>query len=1138
MTRRNRFSTLVRVSLERFQTRRSTAFAENPRRMLRFPCCIIARHGLVGSLLLSLLALCHGVAEAGGATQADFDSLIDLIQTETSGPWSEIDGGTGSAAEFGNTLSLVISQTQTMHDQVVDLLAQLRELNDVQITIEVRFITLRDDFFERIGIDFDFDIEDDAGVGTGTVVPPQNPAGGGTTQGGTTQGGTTQDGTTQQPGGGIFSPPGGTTQQPGDGSFSPPGTFSPDLDVQFRQGSFELGVPDFGNFNPDAGIQVGMAILSDIEAFFFIQAAQADKRANIMFAPKVTLFNGQVAFVNDAASPTSTSQTPKTTDQADDADQNKKKTDDADKTAETDDEKNKPIGLTFFTDRKTFFLTQAVNGNQQTNVMFAPKVTLFNGQVANVGSESTRPFVTSVIPVVDNSSVGFKPIISVLPDGTTLDVQAVISGDRRFVRLEISPKFSIIKEVNPFNFNLRVGQGAPDSVDQNDTSGQGQPKEEIPAGTTIDPEGTTIDTATTIQMPAFEFVRVQTTVTVPDGGTILLGGIRRLSEGRNEFGVPLLNKIPYVNRLFQNVGIGREVESLMLMVTPRIIIQEEEDGPDTTEDQNEQRNVGSPVDGVVKDGYNKNTRFEGASNGTPPAVPRDRFFQSSGSWGQPGPDQWGLARVGLTPELLDRLVPKTASEPERLRQILFAARAAGSRTNVSRVRQRLIDDVRNERFSPGVARMVNGALEDLEAGHRSIAPRLGLRGRKNTEKPPIVVAVIDTGIDFSHPELWGTLWRNEKEIPANGRDDDGNGYVDDVYGYNTQADNADLWDQSGHGTHVAGIIAARWDDRGIAGINPNAKLMILKVFNEAGQTDSVRVALAIRYAVQQGARIIHVSAEMSPPTRLMREMIDWATSKGVLVIAPSGSNGRDTANISPAGLPGVLSVGAIDRDDQRPQFSGWGNGIDLVAPGVDILSLRAVDTDMLVTLAANVPGVQPGAAIVANRWYRAEGTSFAAPYVTGVASLLWGLMPDLTAGQIRNALLMSCDDVGQPGWDVLTGAGCLNATRALAVNPNHLLETRITGTEAVSQDGSRFMRVSGLAVGSDLRRRRLQIAFGRNPADTDWTTVATETTPVVSGPLGNIPGSRFSQRGTWSIRSIAEDSRGTTREARIRITLR
>jgi Flp pilus assembly secretin CpaC len=911
----------------------------------------------------------------------------------------------------------------------------------------------------------------------------------------------------------------------------PQGPFSPDLDIPFHQGSFDLGVPDFGNFNPDAGIQTGMAILSDIEAFFFIQAAQSDKRTNIMFAPKVTLFNGQTANVIDTVRSTSTDQTPQGTDQSDDAQQNKEKTDGADKTDDTGDDKNKPIGLTFFTDRKTFFLTQAVNGDQQTNVMQAPNITLFNGQVANVNNQSTRPFVTSVIPVVGDFPVGFTPQISVLPDGTTLDVRAVISDDRRFVRLNVIPNLSTIGEVATFSFDPPAGQGKPDTEQQDDTTGQGQPKEEIPAQRTIDP-------ATTIQMPTFEFVTVTTTVEIPDGGTVLLGGITRLSEGRNQRGVPFLSKIPYLSRLFKNVGIGREVESLMLMVTPRIIIQEEEDGPDTTEDQRDQRNVGSPVDNVVKDNYNQNTRFEGASQGTPPAVPRDRFFQSSGSWGQPGPDQWGLARVGLTPELFDRLVPSRGSGDERLRQILFAVRAAGGRADVSRVRQQLLGDVRRERFPPGIARMLTGALEDLEAGHRSLAPRLGLRGQNNAEKAPIVVAVIDTGVDFSHPELWGRLWRNEKEIPANGRDDDGNGYVDDVYGYNTQADNADLWDESGHGTHVAGIIAARWDDRGIAGINPNAELMILKVFNAAGQTDSVRVALAIRYAVQQGARIIHVSAEMSPPTRLMREMIDWATSKGVLVIAPSGSNGRNTANISPAGLSGVLSVGAIDRNDRRPRFSGWGNEIDLVAPGVDILSLRAVDTDMLVTLAANVPGVRPGAAVVEDRWYRAEGTSFAAPYVTGVASLLWRLMPDQTAGQIRNALLMSCDDVGQPGWDVSTGAGCLNAARALAVNPNHLLETRITGTETVSREGSRFLRVSGLAVGSDLRQRRLEIAFGRNPADGDWTTVATESTPVAAGLLGDIPGSRFDQRGTWSIRSIAEDNRGATREARIRITLR
>ncbi len=146
-------------------------------------------------------------------------------------------------------------------------------------------------------------------------------------------------------------------------------------------------------------------------------------------------------------------------------------------------------------------------------------------------------------------------------------MQAVVSSDRRFVRLTVVPFFSQIGDVNTFTFT-----GSTSSRENASTEGP------MDALTRRAADRTTTREGTTVQLPTFTFVTVTTTVSVPDGGTVLLGGIKRLSEGRNEFGVPMLSKIPYVNRLFRNVGIGRETQSLMMMVTPRIIIQEEEEG--------------------------------------------------------------------------------------------------------------------------------------------------------------------------------------------------------------------------------------------------------------------------------------------------------------------------------------------------------------------------------------------------------------------------------------------------------------------------------------------------------------------------------------------------------------------------------
>lgn len=409
-----------------------------------------------------------GPGNMGGAAMADFDSLIDLI-TSTIQPttWDEV-GGPGSIAPFETNLSLVVSQTQEVHEELADLLDQLRRIQDLQVTIEVRFITLNDNFFERIGVDFDFQINDKTdqpGMQFGRMVGVGDPPG--------TE--PARDTRTK-----IFNEFGHEHSR--TVGQSAPGVFSTDLDIPFTQNSFGLAVPQFGGFTPESGMQMGFAILSEIEAFFFINAAQGDRRSNVLQAPKVTLFNGQMAFVSDT---------------------------------------------------------------------------------------SNSPFVISVVPVVGDFAAAQQPVIVVLSEGTFLTVQAVVSSDRRFVRLTVVPYFSTIGKVDTFTFT-----GSETSTTSNSEEGQqDQPNDNTKkAGT-----NTTSRQGTTVQLPSYAFVTVTTTVSVPDGGTVLLGGIKRLSEGRNEFGVPILNKIPYINRLFKNVGIGRETQSLMMMVTPRIIIQEEEE---------------------------------------------------------------------------------------------------------------------------------------------------------------------------------------------------------------------------------------------------------------------------------------------------------------------------------------------------------------------------------------------------------------------------------------------------------------------------------------------------------------------------------------------------------------------------------
>lgn len=385
----------------------------------------------------------------GGGSFADFQSLIDLIQTTVVPDTWEALGGPSTMAPYPQNLSLVISTTSDVHDQITDLLESLRRLQNLQITIEVRFITLADSFAEQIGVDFQASFDDNVS--------------------------------------GLPSDDEGPSVAIGWNGVD--GLPTADLDIRLDNGSFGLA-PPFGSGGLGTPSTIGFAILSDIEAFFFLQAAQSDNRSNVMQAPKVTLFDGQFATISD---------------------------------------------------------------------------------------QTQRPFVISITPVVGDFAVAQQPVIVVLNEGTQLNVQGIVSDDKRFVRLTLVPFFSQIGAVDTFTYEGRRSTRTS-SRDEEDTNGDGVVNEDD----AVDENNTQdIVEGTTVQLPTFAFTSVSTTVSVPDGGTILLGGIKRQAEGRVERGIPVLSKIPYVSRLFRNVSAGRDSSSLMLMVTPRIIIQEEEEESQT-----------------------------------------------------------------------------------------------------------------------------------------------------------------------------------------------------------------------------------------------------------------------------------------------------------------------------------------------------------------------------------------------------------------------------------------------------------------------------------------------------------------------------------------------------------------------------
>ncbi|MDT7041622.1 S8 family peptidase [Candidatus Nitronereus thalassa] len=392
------------------------------------------------------------------------------------------------------------------------------------------------------------------------------------------------------------------------------------------------------------------------------------------------------------------------------------------------------------------------------------------------------------------------------------------------------------------------------------------------------------------------------------------------------------------------------------------------------------------------------------------------------------------------------------------------------------------------------------------------------------ERTPIIVAVLDTGLDYFHPDLnKNSIWRNPSPFKEK---EDPNEMVNDLIGWNFVDNNNNPWDDDGHGTFVAGLIAAAANNgHGMAGINWGVKIMPLKIMNVFGRGRAFNVARAIVYAVDHGARVINISIESEHLTKTEQFAVDYAYEQGALIVVAAGNQGSETVNRAPVSMNHVLPVGAIDIHDERAGFSNWGPHIKIAAPGVEILSLRARRTDFMLMFGAK--NYEPGESFVGPQaqFMRASGTSFAAPLVSGVVSLIWAKNPDLTNEQVERMLLESADDIGLPGWDHYFGAGRVNAYKALRADPDYFLTAKVDEV-VVAQDGDEvFIQVLGTAAGSDLDEFEIQLGQGANP--TEWKTVFDDDDAVVDGIVGKFPVSEFTDVGEWSVRLIVKDGKQT-----------
>lgn len=254
------------------------------------------------------------------------------------------------------------------------------------------------------------------------------------------------------------------------------------------------------------------------------------------------------------------------------------------------------------------------------------------------------------------------------------------------------------------------------------------------------------------------------------------------------------------------------------------------------------------------------------------------------------------------------------------------------------------------------------------------------------------VAVLDTGVDIDHPDLVNNLWKNSKETPDNGKDDDGNGYIDDYIGVNVRTNRGSGIDTDGHGTHVAGIVAGVANNNiGVSGVCWKGSVMSVKFMNALGKGSSSYAAEGIEYAVHKDVKIINASFGSSSKSSALEDTIEYAKEKGVLIVVAAGNDGKniDKSPIYPASYTygNILTVAASTADDQLASFSNYGEkAVDVAAPGENITSTYIDDI-----------------------YKPMSGTSMAAPLVAGMAGLLRAKNSDATYSDLKTALRRKVD---------------------------------------------------------------------------------------------------------------------------------
>ncbi|HRI48357.1 MAG TPA: S8 family peptidase, partial [Ignavibacteriaceae bacterium] len=395
----------------------------------------------------------------------------------------------------------------------------------------------------------------------------------------------------------------------------------------------------------------------------------------------------------------------------------------------------------------------------------------------------------------------------------------------------------------------------------------------------------------------------------------------------------------------------------------------------------------------------------------------------------------------------------------------------------------------------------------------------------------VIVGIIDTGIDYEHPDLKNKLFINQGELGIdingndkrfNGIDDDSNGFIDDYMGWDFTDRNGFPFDSTGgdylnwdndpmdeniysHGTAVAGIIGAESNNLyGIAGVAPNIKFLNLRAFDPDGFGEEDDVASAILYAVANGVKVINMSFGDYSFSYVLRDVIRYAYSQGVVLVASSG-NSNSSAPHYPSGYSEVISVGNSTREDYIASSSNYGSTLDLVAPGTSILT----------TLRKGAYG-------------DFNGTSAAAPFVSASAALILSLN-NFSNDEVKQIIKSTTDDLNEVGWDMRSGAGRLNLNKALTSLSTSVIKFNFPLQDYATKNDT--LNIVATVLSPYFLRYELFWGTGLNP--TKWNNLINNGQyQISSDSIYSLNLSSFTD-SVYTLRLVIHQSNGRTLEERV-----